>query len=93
MSVNPAHKMNLFHEQNMEQTKDGGTEHSTNEMIKIDQRFLSVSLNVELTIILYCKCVYYWSRHIKEDNILLSNFVMVGEKIGFQKENDKSFIH
>ena len=42
-------------------------------------------------IILYCKCVYYWLRHIKEDNILLSNFVMVGEKIGFKKENDKSF--
>ena len=38
---------------------------------------------------MYCKCVYYWSRHIKEDNILLSNFVMVGEKIGFKKENKK----
>ena len=49
------------------------------------------SCNIQYWLLVYCKCVYYWSRHIKEDNILLSNFVMVGEEIGFKKENEKSF--
>ena len=49
------------------------------------------SCNIQYWLLVYCKCVYYWSRHIKEDNILLSNFVMVGEEIGLKKENEKSF--